>query len=301
MSAIPLRILVTGTTGQIGGEILSLLSPSATIFAPSRTDLDLADESSIRRYVQRTQPQWIVNTAAYTAVDKAETEPGVAHAINGEAPRIFGEEARKLHASVIHFSTDYVFDGTSPRPYVETDATAPINVYGQTKLAGEWGLAESGARHLILRTSWVYGATGKNFLLSILRMASERATSGDPLRVVADQHGAPTWSHDLARLTAHILATRPELSEVGGTYHATASGETTWHGFAESALNLVTQSNPSATFAPLSPIASAEYPTVARRPANSRLNCNKLAEKIHFTFPHWSASLAKVAATLCHV
>lgn len=298
MSPTPSRILITGTTGQIGGAIRKVLSPSCEIFAPARTELDLGDEASIRCYVQRVRPRWIINPAAYTAVDKAESEPHLAHAINAEAPRIFGEEARKLDASVVHFSTDYVFDGKSPRPYLETDGTTPINVYGRTKLAGEQGLAESGARHFILRTSWVYGATGKNFLLSILRLATQRAACGEPLRIVDDQHGAPTWSHDLARLTAHILATAPNLGVASGTYHATATGETTWHGFASTAIANFSKRNPLAQFAELVPIPSAEYPTPAARPGNSRLNSSKLAETFQFTFPHWSVSLASVVSRL---
>ena len=298
MSPNPPRILITGVTGQIGGAILKVLSPSCEILSPTRTELDLGDEASIRNYVQRVRPHWIVNPAAYTAVDQAESEPHLAHAINAEAPRILGEEARKLNASVVHFSTDYVFDGRLPRPYVESDVMTPINVYGRTKLAGELGLAESGARHFILRTSWVYGATGKNFLLSILRLAARRAASCEPLRIIADQHGAPTWSHDLARLTAHIIATAPNLGAVGGTYHATAIGETTWHGFASAAIANVSKRDPLAQFVELVPIPSAEYLTPAARPGNSRLNSSKLAETFQFTLPHWSVSLASVVALL---
>ncbi len=296
MSSAAPRILITGTTGQIGGEILKLLSHSATIFAPSRIDLDLADESSIRRYVQRTRPEWIINPGAYTGVDKAESESHLAHAINAEAPRILGEEAARLGGAVIHFSTDYVFDGMADTPYVETDATAPLNVYGRTKLAGEQALAASGARHFILRTSWVYGATGRNFLLTVLRVAAERASRGEPMKIVADQHGAPTWSHDLARLTAQIVETGPSLQPASGIFHAAAAGETTWHGFASTAIAKLRELRPATPFADLVPIATADYPTAARRPMSSRLNCEKLARTLQFEFRHWSAALDDVLA-----
>lgn len=298
MSSTPPRIVITGTTGQIGGAILKALSPPYEIFAPSRTELDLADEASIRKYIQQVRPHWIINPAAYTAVDKAESEPHLAHTINAEAPRTLGEEARKLDAAVIHFSTDYVFDGSSPCPYVEADPKAPLNIYGRTKLDGELGLQESGARHFILRTSWVYGATGKNFLLAILRLAAQRAATGEPLRIVDDQHGAPTSSNDLARLTSHILATAPARGVAGGTYHATASGATTWHGFACAALDRLQSSASGAGFQRPAAIPSSEFPTPARRPANSLLDCTRLRETLQFTFPLWSDSLDEVLTQL---
>jgi len=274
----PLKILITGTTGQVGGEILRLF-PQA--LAPTRADLDLSSESSIRAFVQHHKPSWIINPAAYTAVDKAESEPTLAHAINAEAPRILGEEARNVGATVIHFSTDYVFDGTKSTPYLEDDATNPLGVYGASKLAGEQALAATGAAHIILRTSWVYGATGSNFLLTILKLAAERPE----LRIVADQVGAPTWSRDLATLTTQII-NAPSVPS--GIYHATNQGETTWHGFATEALRLA---NSHTT---LIPIPTSAYPTPASRPANGRLNCDKLDRTFGRRLPDWQQSLTTV-------
>jgi len=274
----PLKILITGTTGQVGGEILRLF-PQA--LAPTRADLDLSSESSIRAFVQHHKPSWIINPAAYTAVDKAESEPTLAHAINAEAPRILGEEARNVGATVIHFSTDYVFDGTKSTPYLEDDATNPLGVYGASKLAGEQALAATGAAHIILRTSWVYGATGSNFLLTILKLAAERPE----LRIVADQVGAPTWSRDLATLTTQII-NAPSVPS--GIYHATNQGETTWHGFATEALRLA---NSHTT---LIPTPTSAYPTPARRPANGRLNCDKLDRTFGRRLPDWQQSLTTV-------
>ena len=276
------NILITGSTGQVGAELLRLF-PQA--LAPTRADLDLADESSIRAYIGAHKPRWIINPAAYTAVDKAESEPQLAAAINAEAPRIFGEEAQKIGATVVHFSTDYVFDGTKSTPYVETDPANPLGVYGATKLSGEQALAESGAHHIILRTSWVYGASGKNFLLTILKLASQRPE----LSIVADQTGAPTWSRDLATLTASIIASNPTES---GVFHATAQGSTTWHGFATEFLRLA--NIPTNVL----PIPTSAYPTAARRPANSLLNCDKLDRAFNLQLPGWQTSLATVMALL---
>lgn len=271
-------ILITGTTGQIGGELLRLF-PGAV--APTRADLDLSHESSIRACIRRHRPRWIINPAAYTAVDKAESEPALARAINADAPGILGDEARQIGATVIHFSTDYVFDGCQPTPYLESDPTRPLGVYGASKLAGEQALAATGSHHIILRTSWVYGATGKNFLLTILKLAAERPE----LKIVADQTGAPTWSHDLATLTAQLIALKPTES---GIYHATSSGETTWHGFASEFLRIANL--PTS----LIPIPTSAYPTPARRPANSRLNCDKLNRTFNLQLPPWQTSLARV-------
>lgn len=291
------RILITGSTGQVGGALVQTLAGLGQIFAPTRAQLDLASPDSIRRAVREFDPDWIVNPAAYTAVDKAESEPEAAHAINATAPGVLGEEAARIGAAVLHFSTDYVFDGTKPTPYVETDPTAPLNVYGTTKLAGEQALAASGAAHAIFRTSWVYGATGKNFLLTVLRLARER----EHLRIVGDQHGAPTWSHDLARLAAHVIdhvSTPAALQNLTGIYHATSSGETTWAGFASAAIDHLRPADPAAKLATIEPIPTSEYPTPAKRPHNSRLNCTKVGETFRWHSPEWRESLTEVMAQL---
>jgi dTDP-4-dehydrorhamnose reductase len=278
----PQTILITGTTGQIGGELLRLF-PDA--LAPTRATLDLTSEASIRTCIRTHQPRWIINPAAYTAVDKAESEPALAHAINADAPRILGEEAARIGATVLHFSTDYVFDGTKSTPYLESDPTNPISVYGASKLAGEQALAATGAAHIILRTSWVYGATGKNFLLTILKLAATRPE----LSIVADQHGAPTAAADLAGIVAQII-TSPEPPS--GIYHATSQGETTWYGFATEILRLANIPPP------VLPIPTSAYPTPARRPLHSRLNCDKLHRTFNLQLPPWQTSLATVLSAL---
>ena len=280
----PPTILITGATGQVGSALAHLFPEALT---PTRFQLDLASEPSIREYLREHRPSWIINPAAYTAVDRAESEPALAHAINAEAPRILGEEAAALGATVLHFSTDYVFDGVKPTPYLESDATNPLSVYGASKLAGEQALAASGAAHIILRTSWVYAATGKNFLLTILKLAAQKPE----LRIVADQHGAPTWAHDLATLTAALVA---HPTPPSGLYHATAQGETTWHGFASEALRL----HPIPNAANLIPIPTTDYPCAAQRPLNSRLNCDKLASTFNLRLPPWRTSLSPMLSQL---
>ena len=298
------RILLAGVTGQVGGELAQTLASLGEVLAPTRDALDLTSVSSIRETIRNVQPRWIVNPAAYTAVDKAESEPELAYAINAEAVRTIGEEARAIGAGVIHFSTDYIFDGEGIKPYVETDPTGPVSIYGASKLAGEEALSGSGAGHLIFRTSWVYGATGKNFLRTILKAAQER----DRLRIVADQHGAPTWSRDLARMTAHVIEQierhtssdnlRDALSRFNGIYHASGAGETTWFGFASEAVRMLREREPDAKLAELDAIATAEYPTPAKRPANSRLNCEKLARTFGWKMMDWRDSLREVMAEL---
>ena len=299
-----MRILLTGASGQVGGELLETLKPLGELIAPARAEMDLADANSVREVIRSVRPRWIVNPGAYTAVDRAESEPELAYAINAEAVKAIGQEALGIGAGVVHFSTDYVFDGAGSTPYRETDATGPMSVYGASKLAGEIALAESGAAHLIFRTSWVYGASGKNFLMTILKLARER----ESLRVVGDQHGAPTWSRDLARMTAAVIgqcevaARGPELtavlSDVGGIYHAAGAGQTTWYGFAAEAVRLQRESEPGVRFAEIGEITTAEYPTAAKRPANSRLNCERLAERFGWKMMDWRDSLREVLAEL---
>jgi dTDP-4-dehydrorhamnose reductase len=283
----------------VGEALTRTLVGLGEVVAPGRAELDLADADSIRRVMREFKPSWVVNAGAHTAVDKAESEAELAFAINAAAPAVIAEEAKAVGAVVIHFSTDYVFDGSKATAYVETDATGPLGVYGRSKLAGEAALAESGIPYFIFRTSWVYGATGKNFLLSILRLARER----EHLRIVADQHGAPTWSYDLARMTAHVIGRFEELAEKGkstvegvmrpvsGIYHASGSGETTWYGFAAAAIAELQGLEPCAKLATLEAIATAEYPTPAKRPLNSRMDCGKLERELEWRMPEWGESL----------
>ena len=302
------RILITGGSGQVGAALVRELAPLGETVAPGRNELDLTNPDSIRATMQAIAPRWVVNAAAHTAVDKAESEPALAFALNATAPGVFAAEAKPLGATLIHFSTDYVFDGSKPTPYVESDPTNPLNVYGRTKLAGEQAIASAAIPHLIFRTSWVYGATGKNFVRSILKLARER----DHLRIVGDQHGAPTWSFDLARMTAHIIARFEALAAernssltevtlpVSGIYHATGSGETTWYGFAAQAIADLQALEPTTTLATVEPIPTSEYPTPATRPLNSRHVCAKLARTLEFRMPDWRDSLALVVPALPH-
>jgi dTDP-4-dehydrorhamnose reductase len=278
------RILLTGIGGQVGWELARTLQPLGEVVALDRAGFDLADPDRMRAVLRELRPALIVNPAAHTAVDKAESEVALATAINATAPGILAEEAKRLGALLVHYSTDYVFDGSKPMPYVETDPTCPINIYGQTKLAGEEAIRASGCRHLILRTSWVYGMRGANFLRTMLRLAKER----DELRVVADQFGAPTWSRMIAETTALMLARHRDQE---GIYHFVAGGETSWHGFAEAivaqghALGLL-EKMPS-----VHRITSADFPTPARRPANSRLDCGRLKNDFGLSQPDWRIQL----------
>ena len=281
-----MKILLTGANGQVGYELERSLQGLGQVLALGRARMDLADLDQVRAVIRAERPSLIVNPAAYTAVDKAEAEPLLARRINAEAPAVMAEEARKLGAAMVHFSTDYVFDGAKQGAWLETDATGPLNVYGQTKLEGELAIAASGVDHLILRTSWVFGMRGKNFLLTMLRLASER----DELRVVNDQHGAPTWSRTIADTTALLLAQaraagQPWWEQHGGTYHLSSQGQTTWCGFTEAIIAAAGLS------CRVVPISSAEYPVPARRPANSVLDTGKLRARL-CELPHWEQALA---------
>ena len=304
MPTIDGPILLTGVNGQVGGELLPLLAALGEVVAPTREELDLGDPSAIRDIVRRVKPRWIVNPAAYTAVDRAETDVETAFAINRDAPGVLGEEAARIGAPVLHFSTDYVFAGDGTQPWSETDPTRPLGIYGSSKLAGEEALATSNAAHVVFRTSWVYGTRGKNFLLTILKFARER----EELKIVADQHGAPTWSRDLARLAVRAILQSEEdaalkgitLNEaaqrIAGIYHACNAGFTTWFGFASEFVRLAQLAEPEQTFAKLIPIPSFEYPTPAKRPENSRMNCEKLARVLNFEMPTWENSTGQVMA-----
>ena len=288
-------ILVTGAHGQLGWELRRALAPLGPVTAVDVDEMPLHDTSAIRETMRRVRPALVVNAAAYTAVDAAEEDQEAAMAVNGVAPAVLAEEVKRLGGAIVHYSTDYVFDGTKGAPYAETDPTRPLGVYGETKLAGEDAVRGVGAPHLILRTSWLYGARGKNFLLTVLG----RAAAGSHLRTVNDQHGAPTWCRALAEATALVLAqtgavSRPEaLEDYGGTYHATAAGETTWHGFATAIVELAPPAVREAC-PPIAAIPTSGYPTKARRPADSRLDCAKLRDTFGIALPDWRDSLALV-------
>ena len=289
------RLLITGSNGQLGFELQRALAPLGEVVAFARADCDLSNPDSIRSAVRAAKPDVIFNAGAYTAVDKAESELDLAHAINATAPGVIGEEAAKIGALVIHYSTDYVFDGTMPEAYLENDTPNPLGVYGTTKLAGEQALATSRAMHLIFRTSWVYGLNGKNFIKTILRLASERAE----LKIVADQLGAPTGAALLADVSAHVTARY--LREGAdrfpfGLYHLVASGETSWHELARHVVAKATAADWKLLATPdrILPITTSQYPTPAARPANSRLNTSKFSEAFGLQLPDWHIGVDQV-------
>jgi dTDP-4-dehydrorhamnose reductase len=285
-------ILLTGANGQVGWELRRTLGALGEVVATDSRTLDLANADALRAAVREIAPNLIVNPAAYTAVDKAETEPERAYAVNAVAPGVLAEEAARLGALLVHYSTDYVFDGSGEAPWREDNTTGPLNVYGATKLAGEQAIAAAGCRHLVFRTSWVYGARGSNFLLTMRRLMRERPE----LKIVADQIGAPTWCRDLAEATAQVLA---QLRTPGcvqdesrwGVYHMTNAGETSWHGFAE-AIQALDEFDETVTPARLVPIPGSDYPTPARRPLNSRLDNDRLEQAFGLRLRDWRAALA---------
>ena len=285
-----LRILVPGRTGQVGWELQSALAPLGTVIALDRGGMDLAYPDSIRRAIRDAKPEVIVNAAAYNNVDRAESEPELAMQVNGVAPGIMAEEAKRLGAVLVHYSTDYVFDGTKKEPYVEDDPPNPVSGYGRSKLAGEQAIASSGAPHLIFRTSWVYAARGQNFVRTMLRLGRERSE----LRIVDDQVGAPTWARFIAEATAQVLHRLGDghkaIGDRAGIYNLTATGAVSWYGFA-SAIFVEAKAQLGMTPPKLIPITTAEYPLPARRPANSRLDTSKLTRTFGLTPPDWKTML----------
>ncbi|MCX7155318.1 MAG: dTDP-4-dehydrorhamnose reductase [Rhodocyclales bacterium] len=283
-----MKILLTGAAGQLGRELKRSLACLGELVACDRSQLDLAQPDALRTAVRAIAPTVVVNAAAYTQVDKAEAEPAVAEAINAVAPGILAEEARRLGALLIHYSTDYVFDGTKPTPYTEDDTPEPLAVYGRSKHAGEQAIAAAGGRHLIFRTSWVYGLHGANFMKTMLRLGREWDELRAPLRVVGDQVGAPTWTRHLADVTALIVA-RKEVPD--GLYHLAAAGETSWHGYAE-AIFAAAQAAGLLDKSPMvHRITSADYPLPAPRPANSRLDCSCFRRDFGLALPDWHTGL----------
>ncbi len=293
-------ILLIGNNGQVGWELQRTLAPLGDVMVADQVNtklaLNLADPDSIRSVVREVAPDLIVNAAAYTAVDKAEEEPELAMAVNGTAPGILADEARQAGAALIHYSTDYVYDGTSDTPYRETDPPNPINAYGRTKLAGDQAVEAVGGSYLILRTSWVYGARGQNFYLTMLRLASER----ESLKIVDDQIGSPTWCRMIADCTAQILTSAPvlegrldisgHLADRAGVYNLSSSGTTTWYGFAKAILNL-TAGKGQRRLKELLPIPTSEYPMPAPRPLYSVLSGEKLQQSFGLVMPEWQQAL----------
>jgi dTDP-4-dehydrorhamnose reductase len=296
------RILLTGKGGQLGFELQRALLPLGPMFAIGRADCDLADPAAIRAMVEATRPDIIINAAAYTAVDQAETEKAAAFAVNAIAPAVLAEEAARNSALLVHYSSDYVFDGRKQGAYVEQDSAAPQSVYGMSKLAGEEAIRSFGHRHLIMRTSWVFGVHGKNFLKKILRLARER----DNLRVVADQFGAPTSAALVADVTADILGQyvrghgNADNPDRFGTFHLAASGETSWHAYARSIVSTGLRMGMPLTLHPdaISPISSDKYRAPTPRPANSRLNTGKLQSAFNIDLPDWKAGMTDVLKQL---
>jgi dTDP-4-dehydrorhamnose reductase len=303
------KILLTGKNGQVGAELATLLPGLGEVTAFDRQQLDLSNPEQIRRAIRDVKPTVIVNAAAYTSVDQAEKEEKQAHIVNVEAPALMAEEAKKIGAILVHYSTDYVFDGSRSVPYDEADQTNPINVYGKTKLAGEEAIRAAGVPHLIFRTAWVYGRRGRNFLLTILRLATER----EELRIVHDQFGAPTWSREIAKGTARVLIQLSQqgqgaISRFGGTYHLTAAGKTSWFEFATAILERASQIRQDVDWfvaatgghplvvRRITPIATKDYPTPARRPAFSVLSNYRLKQKFRLELPDWRAQLASAFA-----
>ncbi|NVZ52245.1 dTDP-4-dehydrorhamnose reductase [Pseudomonas sp. B6002] len=286
-----MKILITGQHGQVSRELQQRLQGLGELIVLGRDQLDLADAEQIRQQVRAQRPGLIINAAAHTAVDLAESEPDAAFAINAIAPGVLAEEAKALGIPLIHYSTDYVFDGSKPAPYTEADTPNPLGVYGQSKLAGEQAIAAVGGEYLILRTSWVYSSHGKNFLLTMQRLLQEKPQ----MRIVADQIGAPTWAGSIADSTRALIE-RWQAGQPGdwGIYHLTAQGETSWFGFAQAiGEHLKAQGKACAE---LEAIPSSAYPTPAKRPLNSRLDCSRLQQQWQVSQPQWQDALRECLA-----
>ena len=286
-----MKILLIGKNGQVGWELRRTLAPLAEVVAVDYPEINFTDVPALRQFVAATRPTVVVNAAAYTAVDKAETETELCRQINAVAPGVLAEEAKKLGALMVHYSTDYIFDGTKTSPYVETDAPNPLGAYGRSKLEGDQAVKASGADHLIFRLCWVYGARGQNFMLTMQRLARER----EKLRVVGDQFGCPTWSRMIAEATAlalqQVLA-GADAAEFNGEYHLAAGGQANWHEFASRIIEWMPEAERKCRA--VEKITTAEYPTPAKRPAYSVLDCGKLQKTFGLRLPDWETSLRQV-------
>ena len=292
-----MKILLLGKTGQVGWELQRALAPLGEVVAldrhsPGHLRADFAEPESLAAVVRAVAPHIIVNAAAHTAVDKAESEPALARAVNAAAPAVLAREAHALGAWLLHYSTDYVFDGSGSEPWAEGSPTGPLSVYGRTKLEGENAISASGCRHLLLRTSWVYGARGSNFAKTMLRLAKER----DRLTVINDQTGAPTGADLLADVAAHMLRTAVQTPQVQGTYHVAAEGETTWHGYARHVIEFARALGQPITVpaGAIEAVPTSAFPTPARRPGNSRMNTQKLRTTFGLTLPPWQSGVERM-------
>lgn len=293
------RILLLGAAGQLGLQLAQSLSGNVAgnLTALTRAQLDFSDIDAVRAAVRSAAPDIVINAAAYTAVDKAESEPDIAALVNGIAPGVIAEELASTNGWLIHYSTDYVFDGSGTTPWLEDDLTGPLNAYGKSKLAGEDAIAATGANHVILRTSWVYAAEGRNFLHTMLRLGRER----EELKIVSDQIGAPTSAEALTQATLAVLARlgiedgQEDADQLSGLYHLTCAGETSWYGFAEAIFTAFADKQKAPR---LVPIPTEAFPTPAQRPRNSRLNCAKFTAAFDYTMPSWQSALESVASEL---
>ncbi|HEX2546064.1 MAG TPA: dTDP-4-dehydrorhamnose reductase [Ramlibacter sp.] len=292
-----MKILLFGRNGQVGWELQRSLAPLGEVVAlGSSGEGDLRDPAQVAATLRATRPQLVVNAAAYTAVDRAESEPELAHTINAEAPAAMAAAAHAVGAALVHFSTDYVFDGSGSRPWREDDPTGPLNVYGRTKLAGEQGVRAAAPLHLVLRTSWVYGRHGANFAKTMLRLARER----EQLTVVDDQFGAPTGAELLADVTAHAVRTLLARPELAGTYHVAAAGETSWHGYARHLVGKAQQRGEMFKVGPdqVLPVPSSSFRTAARRPDNSRLDTSRFCQAFGLVLPPWQHGVDRLLQEL---
>ena len=291
-----MKILLLGKNGQLGWELQRSLAPLGEVIAldAGNKELcgDLTDLEGLARTVQTVKPDVIVNAAAHTAVDKAESEPQRVRTINALAAGVLAQEAARANSWLVHYSTDYVFDGSGDQPWLETDATAPLNVYGATKLEGEQLIQQSGCRHLIFRTSWVYGARGGNFARTMLRLARER----DSLNVINDQIGAPTGADLLADITAHAIRAALKRPELSGLYHLVAGGETSWHGYAGFVIDFARRAGIALKVAPdaIKPVPTSAFPTPAKRPHNSRMDTTKLRRTFDLNLPSWETGVTRM-------